>query len=217
MKMIDAPSPRGTNIDGLKVPAHWFARPGLALDAAPGLTDRRSIAKDDDLRDHPFDKLANGEVKGGAADAGALLKKLEAGDALTAEELVALKKMLLGASEQTDDQHIESGPLDKPKPSPTATPPITDNSERLGPPNHDIPQDQMPRNAQEGPMGGRINTPIGMDAVLLEIERRLSPKRGDGMPSVSQYPEPSTAALGMDAAAVDEMDKMFGTARIGFV
>jgi hypothetical protein len=74
-------------------------------------------------------------------------------------------------------------------------------------------KDQFPPNnaASGNGMGGR--TSMSMD----EVGRRVLPQRGDRLFSVGPSREEPPAAIGMDAAAEDEMNRMFGTARIGFV
>lgn len=187
----------------------------MAHDAAP----KRKLGRDD--APNMYD---NGETMSQAmgVDAGALLKKIEAGDALSEEELAALRQAL-GAGEGTDEQ-IKSGPLNEPPP-----PPAKDEHEKMrdelrakGFSEDDVhrilpmdPQgkDQFPPdNAASGKgMGGR--TSMSMD----EVGRRVLPQRGDRLFSVGPSREEPPAAIGMDAAAVDELDRMFGTGRIGHV
>jgi hypothetical protein len=244
MKMIDAPSPNGTNLSGMKVPACWFAKPGLALDAAPNI---RSWKLGRDANVYPA--AATGEEPMGV-DVDGLLGKLEAGDALNDNDLDVLRRALKGEATDESGSNWKSGPLgptDEPKIVTDETEKMRDELRAKGFSEDDVhrilpgPQgaDVLPKNGQTnnevlgGKMGGRISHPIGdmagddISRVLAAAGRRLAPRRGDGPPSVSprakDAPPPpnhrgsSAAALGMDAVAEEELNRMFGTGRIGFV
>jgi hypothetical protein len=183
IRMVDAPSPKGTNRAGLKIPESWGCHikkpsPSMALDAA---LPRRGAAHD---RDPDAEPQQGREL---------LLKVARLlGDKMTEREVAELKRLYELLPEKTFDEA-----------------PVNENwredarrfLRERGFGEDDIEHFfNMPANAMEGGMGGRTAVPIATDSALRRFGDDLRRLTAPVYRSEGRKPPPAKAkALALDA------------------